>query len=358
MSTRGVSLSLVQFPHSKWYQDADEVYVFIGDVTKQPVYHVEASASVKNRLQARDKALEKTFLRILHLNDLHGNIAALNRDGPSTNHFSNLYSHIKMRRESEMTDSQKGLLVFSGGDELGGSPLEQLWIETGVHAVYQLYNQIGLSAATLGNHDFDLGAEELARAITMYARFPILTANIIAEGELAACLFPAAIFNLDGLRVGVIGITLANRHKNASNYQITDPAAAVNHLLPALAEWSDVIVILSHAGYTLEGDIGLANAIPIGSADLIVGGHTHSEIAPNRGTGEHIVNGIPIVQAGSNAQVIGDCTFKILPQTGRARFQNETLVPTSDLEEDIKFSKAFVLPCVDLLQKMLRRPLG
>jgi len=66
---------------------------------------------------------------------------------------------------------------------------------------------------------------------------------------------------------------------------VTNPVQTIHNLLPAMRPLCDVMIILSHLGYSLNadsgavseaGDVELARSLPLGSVHLIVGGHTHN----------------------------------------------------------------------------------
>jgi 2',3'-cyclic-nucleotide 2'-phosphodiesterase (5'-nucleotidase family) len=83
---------------------------------------------------------------------------------------------------------------------------------------------------------------------------------------------------------------------------------AAGNLLPALRPLCDVLIVLSHLGYSLAsasavtagaGDVELAQALPHGAVDLIIGGHTHSLLHESGFDPAQRINGIPVVQAGA-----------------------------------------------------------
>ena len=98
---------------------------------------------------------------------------------------------------------------------------------------------------------------------------------------------PAALFYLKGVRIGIIGLTTpaaAMRSRQGSEFEIVDPIPVVKRLLPIVRPLSDVVIILSHLGLSLSsssasmafaGDVELAQNLPFGSVDLIIGSHTH-----------------------------------------------------------------------------------
>ena len=108
------------------------------------------------------------------------------------------------------------------------------------------------------------------------AAFPLLSANLVpAAGTDVPGIYPAALFVVKGIRVGVIGLTTPAeiKHVSPGEFTITDPVIAAGNLLPALRPLCDVLIVLSHLGYSLAsasaatagaGDVELAGALPYG----------------------------------------------------------------------------------------------
>ncbi len=75
-----------------------------------------------------------------------------------------------------------------------------------------MLNALDLAASGVGNHEFDKGADDLVGRVGDLADFPYLTANVYRNGE---PLLPGyEIFDVDGLRVGVIGAVTGRRPRS------------------------------------------------------------------------------------------------------------------------------------------------
>ncbi len=158
------------------------------------------------------------------------------------------------------------MITLTAGDDCIGSIFDELLgssaQEYEVHASYQTYSELGVDAACLGNHDFDLGSDLLARSIKKNAQFPILAANLSGCDELEGLCYPAAILVIKGIRVGIIGVvTQAELKIGNSTCKVTNPIIAVKNLLPVIRPHCDVIIVLSHLGYQLSN-----SAIPMMTA--------------------------------------------------------------------------------------------
>lgn len=305
-------------------------------------------------------------LKILHLNDLHGHGIQLTptKYEPTMARVAGRLRHLHHRYAS---DPQTAVLFVSAGDEVAGSLFDELLdgpaISEPVHASYRLYSAAGLNAAALGNHDLDIGADRLAQAINYQANFPILSANLMAPPPLANVVHAAAILKLKGLQVGLIGLTTPAQ-SNCGQVAFTNPARAVQQLLPTIRPFCHVVILLSHLGYSLNsetagvavaGDVELAQQLPPSSVDLIVGGHTHLPLNEQGLSRRHVVNGIPIVQAGALGRFLGEVTL-----TGQERWvvTDARLTPTAVLPIDPTFDTTAVAPLVEQIRPHFTRPLG
>ncbi|MGH7573099.1 MAG: bifunctional metallophosphatase/5'-nucleotidase, partial [Gemmatimonadota bacterium] len=125
---------------------------------------------------------------------------------------------------------------------------------------------------------------------------------------------PYAWIERAGLRIALIGASTVATPEvtlpvNVEPYEFRDIATVVNELAPSLkAEGADLIVLVVHAGAVAvgegqyEGEIVDAAGRITAPLDLIVSGHTHSEVRAE-------VNGIPIVQARSSGTAVGVVTL-------------------------------------------------
>ncbi|MCB1192484.1 MAG: bifunctional metallophosphatase/5'-nucleotidase [Leptospiraceae bacterium] len=144
------------------------------------------------------------------------------------------------------------------------------------------FNLIGLDAATLGNHEFDRGADLLNTNLFKLARFPILSANINFDFELKITykqnLKKYQIVKVGKERIGVIGLTTIDTPN------ISNPGNKIK-FLPLVKEVEksveeltkckvNKIILLTHIG--LGEDIELAKQIS--DVDIIVGGHSHTRL--------------------------------------------------------------------------------
>ncbi len=159
---------------------------------------------------------------------------------------------------------------------------------------------MGLDGAVVGNHEFDLGSRNLFEQIDNWAQFPLLAANYLFEdplnpGErsLRDVVEPYAIYDVDGLKVGVIGMgnwssmTGIFEGGNSLGVRPLVDGQVVEEYVRLLRPVVDVVVLVSHLG--LDEDEGLAateievdqnEALPLAGVDLVLGGHLHIVLNP------------------------------------------------------------------------------
>jgi len=197
----------------------------------------------------------------------------------------------------------------------------------------------GLDAAVVANHEFDKGAANLAVQGATWANFDLLAANydfadadLPYASELEDIVLPSALFDLDGLRVGVIGmgnISSLNSiydQSNSMGIRVIEPGEAIPDEAAKLrGEGADLIVVLSHLG--LETDI--ENAKLYKDIDIILGGHNHIALDPplvveNEETGKRI----PIVHSGAFAKFVG--RLDLVVQDGEILSTDYQLFPVDD----------------------------
>ncbi len=349
--------------------DDAQLFLFAGNPTIARIQEVQLGAGVVLPPRRTFSAKERARVKVLHFNDLHGHICRLTPHGDIPV-FSKMVGRIRAVREQHRDDPNTVVMVMSAGDDLIGFVFDELLGEDEasfkLHVGYELYSKAGVDVCGLGNHDLDLGVGALARSIRHNARFPLLSANLLASWPLAGLYYPAALFISKGVRIGVIGLTTAGqmRQQLDANIQIASPVQTVYNLLPVVRPLCDVVIVLSHLGYSRSshsanvqdaGDVELARTLPRNSVQLIVGGHTHHVLNEQGLTPDNIVNGIPIVQAGTLGQYLGEVDITLQEQ---ATVTHARLLRTSYLPTDEAFEQEQVKPLAAMAMPMFNSVLG
>jgi 2',3'-cyclic-nucleotide 2'-phosphodiesterase (5'-nucleotidase family) len=255
----------------------------------------------------RPAAAETVDLTLLHINDFHGNLLPKpGKDGkPATGGMAYIAKMVTEEREK----NPEGTLLLAAGDMFQGTPISNLFRGK---PVIETMNRMRFDAMTLGNHEFDWGMEAL-NDLRNAADFPFLSANIADEkGALLPGVKPYVILQRKGLKLAVIGITTPETHYttkpgNLKGYRVI----AVEKVLPALIEkvkkeGAGPVVVLSHMG--LDDDKEMASRV--GGIDLVVGGHSHTEVKT-----PVVVGATIIVQAGYYGQKLGVMKVSVDTQT-------------------------------------------
>jgi 2',3'-cyclic-nucleotide 2'-phosphodiesterase (5'-nucleotidase family) len=303
-------------------------------------------------------------LTLYHFNDLHGHLVRFtpNSEIPV---ISKMAWKIQQKRMAVKKDPKQAVMLFTAGDDCIGSIFDEVMEESRLHPAYRAYSALGVDAAGVGNHEFDLGNALLAESIRADANFPILAANVSCP-DLAGLIHPAAIFVVKGIRVGVIGlVTQAELKITNPNCVVTDPLAVAKNLVPLLRPHCDVLILLSHLGYCLAdasipmvtaGDVELAQSLPHGSVHLIIGGHTHHELNAQGLSPKNIVNGIPISQTGSTGRFLGEVELKV--SAADTAVISARLISVDTLPLDADFDRETLQPLVARARDLSNQKLG
>jgi len=143
---------------------------------------------------------------------------------------------------------------------------------------FKVFNEIGLDAYELGNHEFDEGDAHLAELLTM-ANFPVVAGNINptpASPLYGSNIQPYVIKEIDNQLVAIIGVLKVEKTRESSlvsdDVLFDDEIESVRaHINELQGKSVNKIIVLSHLGY--EFDQVLAKSVA--DIDIIVGGDTH-----------------------------------------------------------------------------------
>lgn len=260
-------------------------------------------------------AAQKTkTITILHTNDTHSCILPLNPNLADTALAGRggYLRRIEMIRQERQRDPD--LLVLDSGDFSQGSPFYSLFkgdVEIG------LMNRMGVSATTIGNHEFDFGLANMARLFGM-AQFPVLCANYRVTGTpLEGVVKPYTVFHVKGVKVGVFGLDpKLDGLVDAKNYGLVvymDPVATANEMATTLRhkEHCDVVICLSHLGWTNNG-VGDQEVISRSRGiDLVLGGHSHTYFQTLRYVKDLDGREVPVDQNGKHGIYVGKIELQV-----------------------------------------------
>ena len=240
-------------------------------------------------------------LNIAHINDHHSQLDAfagteLTLDGVAT--------QVELGGFARQTAVFKGLagtpnlLKLHAGDAITGS-LYYTFFKGKADA--QMMNSICFDAFVPGNHEFDDGDGVFKGFLDALAdpanggncKTPTVSANIVtqagtplAPAGAAAYLQPYTIKKIDGVDVGIVGVTIAAKTANSSRplatTQFQDEAKAAQKAIDDLkAKGVRHIVLMSHLGYDNDKRI----AAQLTDVDVVIGGDSHTLLGDFKAVG-------------------------------------------------------------------------
>lgn len=226
---------------------------------------------------------------ILHTNDMHDHI----RPGyESIGGMPYVAGHVGSVREH-----RSDTLLVDAGDVMEKG--DMLSSKTRSAVMYEAMDRIGYDAAVPGNHDVKLELDYLDGCNGLLGG-AFVCANLLRDG--APRYSPSRIINVDGVKVGVIGITRASKREEIPDFDFSKKVLAEES--QKLEPEAHLIVAIVHEG--VSECIELSRAVP--GVDVFVGGHKHEIVREPRVVEE---TGALVVEAGSNAQFVGELEVTI-----------------------------------------------
>ncbi|MGN9801761.1 bifunctional metallophosphatase/5'-nucleotidase [Micromonospora sp. L32] len=302
-------------------------------------------------------------VKLLALNDFHGNLepptgSSGNIAGQPAGGAEYLATQLAALRGATEEEQERTITV-AAGDLIGASPL----LSAAFHdePTIESLTMAGLDFASVGNHEFDEGANELLRIQnggchpvdgcadgTPYtgAGFQYLSANAFKTATGQPLLPPYAVKKVDGVKVGFIGMTLEGTpqivsQEGVAGLTFSDEAETANKYARILrSQGVQSIVVLLHEGGQQEATGGIndckgftgpvvdiANRMDP-SIDVVVSGHTHQAYNCE-------INGKLVTSASSFGRLVTDIDLQIDRKTGdvlTAKANN--VVVTRDVTKD------------------------
>lgn len=247
-------------------------------------------------------------LTIFHTNDTHAGMFARpadwRDDGRPVGGIVALAHHLAEQRRTAAAS-----LLVDAGDFMTGNPVCNLR-EDGVPgaAIARLFNAMDYDAGLVGNHEFDIGLDDLRRLLPRFDH-PVLGADIVdGQGRPAFGAEPV-VLERGGVRVGILGVSCAEMTEvvapsRLAGLRMAPQAPLLREQAAALDPVTDLLVALTHNG--VDGDRELAVALAGSGIDVIVGGHSHTRLRQ-----PELVAGILIVQAGSALTNLGRLDLRV-----------------------------------------------
>ncbi|BEM41905.1 protein UshA [Serratia marcescens] len=290
---------------------------------------------------------DKTYaITILHTNDHHGHFWQNDHGEYGLGAQKTLVDGIRQ----EVAAQGGSLLLLSGGDINTGVPESDL---QDAEPDFRGMNLVGYDAMAIGNHEFDNPLSVL-RQQEKWATFPLLSANIYQKSTGQRLFKPYALFDKQGIKIAVIGLTTDDTAKMGNPEYFTDiefrvPAPEAKQVVEQLRkdEKPDVIIAATHMGHydngehgsNAPGDVEMARSLPAGYLDMIVGGHSQDPVCmagDNRKQVDYVPgtpcspdrqNGTWIVQAHEWGKYVGRADFEF--RNGELKLVHYQLIPVN-----------------------------
>ena len=230
---------------------------------------------------------------ILHTNDMHSKIFR--------------YPKIAYLIDS-VRDIYPDALLVSAGDLFTGYPIVDKYTTPG-EPIIKIMNEIGYDISCIGNHEFDIGQENLNKAFDL-ASFPFICANIDTREALLHQPKPFYKFETaQGLSIGFLGLVQIEKNGYPSTNPIRikgikfyDPVKTINKY-KTYKDSVDIFILLSHLG--IKTDSIVAKHYP-DLFDAIIGGHSHTLLLQGKKVGQTL-----ITQAGLYLRFLGVMTINV-----------------------------------------------
>ncbi|HOT92852.1 MAG TPA: 5'-nucleotidase C-terminal domain-containing protein [Anaerolineae bacterium] len=248
---------------------------------------------------------------ILHHNDSHGNLAKGQYVG---------YTQLATLIKQERAHNPYRTILLNGGDAIQGDAMMYYFKSAPLgyaadgtplppalqtHPMMAVLNVMNYAAMVVGNHEYNFG-NTIFKAVLGQANFPMLQANVYDSGAYGLADVPiepsvaitvenvhqgsaGTILLGDPIKIAILGI---GNHR-VPNYELpsnipgltfTNPITEAQARVPALRTENDVVVALTHIGFTenpasveVDTNVDTNLAAQTNGIDAIIGSHSHTD---------------------------------------------------------------------------------
>ena len=236
---------------------------------------------------------------ILHTNDVHGAISG--------------YAKVAALKDAYEARGAY-VLLMDAGDFIQGDPTVST--SEGATAV-ELMNLAGYDVASMGNHEFDYGYQNL-KDLEADADFTIVDANVLYNGQVAFednVVFTAP----DGTKIGVFGLDTPETATKAHPAKIQGVTflagdkmfdCAQDQVDALEAEGCEYIICLGHLGIDAEstGNRSIDLLEKVEGIDVFIDGHSHT-VMENKQVYDAAGKAVTLTQTGSYLANVGKMTI-------------------------------------------------
>lgn len=344
------------------YMNANKVAALLEDGKKE-----EAKAIAKATLPLLDKLPnESTLPAIKELKEYIEKLAASVVDvdfSLSLMHVNDTHARAEQAPKrltaiKEVRAKKPSALLIDAGDVFSGT---LYFNEFKGQADVELMNLMDYDVMTFGNHEFDLGSSaEGHKALKEFiekSKFPFVSSNVdfskdvnlkglfnvnVSKDPKDGQIYSGIIKEVDGQKIGLFGLTTAETADISSPKDVTFTnyiKAAQTMVDEFEKQGINKVVAVTHIGYddNAEYDNDLLLAAAVSGIDIIVGGHSHTElkkpVVVDKDKDGVKKDPTVIVQAYQYSDFLGtlDVNFD---KDGKVIGQSGELIPIKDQKED------------------------
>ena len=303
--------------------DSSAEFILSQDTTAQPApVGLTLGSSQVSKLE--NQVLQKMNFSLLHFNDVYHITQAQKEPVGGAARFTHAVKQFKAKYDAH--------LLFSGDCY---NPSLMSTVTKGRHMV-PIMNELEMTCAVYGNHDFDFGVDELSK-LTGLSNCPWLMTNIIdirtgkpaAEGQ-SHFIFTATDRNTKlPIKIGIIGIGeeewLSCVKDLPPFIEYRDAVETARSEIKILKEKGcQVTIALTHMRH--NNDLAFIKQLP--ELDMLLGGHDHfyrSEILPETGQ--------LVLKSGTDFKNLSFVAVELV-EGSRPKFTIEKVDITSDVLPD------------------------
>lgn len=289
-------------------------------------------------------------LHILHTNDLHSRIEAINkydstcdqetRDaGECFGGVARVASKVKELRDQIRAEGGN-VIVLDAGDQYQGSLFYTTYKG---QEVVEFMTAIGYDAMAVGNHEFDDGPEGLA-VLADGVEFPIVSGNLDLSQSNVLNGKVDNVITLDagGQKIGIVSALAMDTPETASpgpSVIFQDDIESLKADVQELTDQGvDKIIALTHVGYLRDQKF----AEQVAGLDAIIGGHSHTLLGDMEGAeGPYPTmvagpegNEVPVATAYAYSKYLGHLTLTFDDEGVLTKAEGQPILLDNSVSED------------------------
>ncbi len=275
-------------------------------------------------------------ITILQTGDIHANIYPWKyKTGEEDDDVGLAKVHTIVK---EVRQENPNTILVDSGDTIQGTTLGDIFKDRRdmTHPMMKVMNHMKYDTWVLGNHEFNFGLPTLKNIISD-AKFPVLSANITYKEDNSSFVKPYNIKNIDGLKIGILGLTTPNIPQwdgdKVTSLEFAGMSATAKKYIPKMkAEGADLIIAVTHAGlegryHETGGDKVRKVAEENPEIAAIFAGHDHEPVKER-------VNGVLVMAPEDKGHQVSRVDLKLSKKDGEWGIINQeaTLLETKEVE--------------------------